>query len=153
MRRPPRDRKEPLFSRRTVALSLLQGVIVLGVTLAVYRLSLALGRGAVEARTLTFTTLVIANLGLILTNRNWSTTMLGSLRARNIALRWIVLSAIVFLGLVIYLPWLRNLFHFGILHFVDVLICVGAGAVSVLWFEVVKYFGRKKRQRVNGNAG
>jgi Ca2+-transporting ATPase len=153
MRRPPRDRKEPLFSRRTVAISLLQGIIVLAVTLAVYRLSLALGRGDVEARTLTFTTLVIANLGLILTNRNWSNTILASIRARNIALRWIVLSAIVFLGLVIYVPWLRDLFHFGILHLVDILVCVGAGAVSVLWFEVVKYFSRKKRQRVDGLPG
>jgi Ca2+-transporting ATPase len=153
MLRPPRDRKEPLFSRRTVALSLLQGVIVLAVTLAVYKLSLVLGRGDIEARTLTFTTLVIANLGLILTNRNWSSTILGSFRARNIALRWIVLSAVVFLGLVIYVPWLRDLFHFEMLHLVDVLICIGAGVVSVLWFEGVKYFSRKKRQKINGNSG
>jgi Ca2+-transporting ATPase len=152
MKRPPRDRKEPLFNRRTVAFSLLQGVIVLAVTLAVYRLSLALGRGDVEARTLTFATLVIANLSLILTNRNWSSSILGSLRARNMALRWIVLSAVVFLGLVIYVPWLRDLFHFEMLHFVDVLVCIGAGAVSVLWFEVVKYFSRKKRRRVDGVA-
>jgi Ca2+-transporting ATPase len=153
MQRPPRDRKEPLFSRRTVALSLLQGIIVLAVTLAVYKLSLALGRGATEARTLTFTTLVIANLGLILTNRNWSNTILSSLRARNIALRWIVLSAVIFLGLVIYVPFLRDLFHFGILHVPDILICIGAGVISILWFEGVKYFSRKKRQRVNGISG
>ncbi|MFA5309195.1 MAG: cation-translocating P-type ATPase [Dehalococcoidales bacterium] len=153
MNRPPRDRHEPLFNRRTVIFSLLQGVVVLAVTLAVYKLSLVLGRGAMEARTLTFATLVIANLGLILTNRNWSSTILGSFRARNIALRWIVLSAVVFLGLMIYLPWLRDLCHFGILHFTDVLICIGAGAVSVLWFEGVKYFARKKRQRVDGVAG
>jgi P-type Ca2+ transporter type 2C len=152
MQRPPRDRKEPLFSRRTVVLSLLQGVIVLAVTLAVFKLSLALGRGDMEARTLTFTTLVIANLALILTNRNWSSTIIESLRARNIALRWILVAAITFLGLVIYVPWLRDLFHFGILHLPDVLICVGAGVVSVLWFEIVKYFGRKKRQKVNGNS-
>ena len=153
MQRPPRDRKEPLFSRRTVALSLLQGIIVLAVTLAVYKLSLALGRGATEARTLTFTTLVIANLGLILTNRNWSNTILSSLRARNIALRWIVLSAVIFLGLVIYVPFLRDLFHFGILHVPDILICIGAGVISILWFEGVKYFSRKKRQRVDGISG
>jgi Ca2+-transporting ATPase len=153
MRRPPRDRKEPLFNGRTVVLSLLQGVIVLGVTLAVYRWSLALNLGDAEARTLTFTTLVIANLGLILTNRNWSTTILGSFRARNIALRWIVAAAVVFLGLVIYVPFLRDLFHFEILNFNDVLICIAAGLVSFLWFEVVKYFSRKKKQRVDGTSG
>ncbi len=153
MQRPPRDRKEPLFNGKTVGLSLLQGVIVLAVTLAVYRLSLVLNLGDAEARTLTFTTLVIANLGLILTNRNWSATIFTSFRARNIALRWIVSSAVVFLGLVIYVPWLRDLFHFEILNGVDVLICVGAGLVSVLWFEVVKYFSRKKNRRVDGING
>jgi Ca2+-transporting ATPase len=153
MQRPPRDRQEPLFSRRTVALSLLQGVIVLAVTLAVYKLSLALNLGDAEARTLTFTTLVIANLGLILTNRNWSTTILASFRARNMALRWILVAAVVFLGLVIYVPWLRDLFHFSILNLTDVLICIGAGLLSVLWFEGVKYFSRKKRQKINGNSG
>jgi Ca2+-transporting ATPase len=149
MRRPPRDRKEPLFNGRTVVFSLLQGVIVLAVTMAVYKLSLALGRGDTEARTLTFTTLVIANLGLILTNRNWSVSILASFRARNYALRWIVLTAVVFLGLVIYVPFLRDLFHFELLHLVDVLICVAAGVVSVIWFEGVKYFSRKKGRRVS----
>ncbi|MGD0780378.1 MAG: cation-translocating P-type ATPase [Dehalococcoidales bacterium] len=153
MQRKPRDRKEPLLNGRTVALSLLQGIIVLGITLAVYKLSLALNLGEAEARILTFTTLVIANLGLILTNRNWSATIFTSFRARNIALRWILVSAIVFLGLVIYVPFLRDLFHFEILNGVDVLICVGAGLVSVLWFEVVKYLSRQKKQRVDGING
>jgi Ca2+-transporting ATPase len=148
MRRPPRRRKEPLFNRRTVDVSLLQGVIVLAVTLAIYSVSREMGRGELEARTLTFATLVIANLGLILTNRNWSGSIISSLRARNIALRWIVLAALVFLGLVIYVPFLRSLFHFGLLHFSDVLICVGAGAASVLWFEAVKYFNRHQGRRV-----
>ncbi len=148
MRRPPRDRREPLFNGRTVLLSLLQGIIVLGITLAVFKLSLTLNLGDAEARTLTFTTLVIANLGLILTNRNWSASIFTSFRARNIALRWILVSAIVFLGLVIYVPFLRDLFHFELLNGVDILICVAAGLVSILWFEVVKYFSRRKRQRI-----
>lgn len=150
MSRPPRGRKEPLFNGRTVGLSLLQGVIVLGITLTVYRLSLMFNLGDAEARTLTFTTLVIANLGLILTNRNWSASIFTSFRARNIALRWILVSAIVFLGLVIYVPFLRDLFHFEILTWFDVLICIGAGLLSVLWFEVVKYFSRHKKQPLNG---
>ena len=153
MKRPPRDRKEPLFNRRTVVLSLLQGVIVLGVTLAVYRWSLALNFSDAEARTLTFTTLVIANLALILTNRNWSATIFTTFRSRNYALRWIVIGALVFLGLVIYVPFLRDLFHFEILSWVDVLMCIAAGGVSILWFEVVKYFGRRKKQRVDGISG
>jgi Ca2+-transporting ATPase len=150
MQRTPRNRKEPLFNGRTVGLSLLQGFIVLGITLAVYKLSLVLNLGDAEARTLTFVTLVIANLCLILTNRNWSTSIFTSFRARNIALRWILVSAVVFLGLVIYVPFLRDLFHFEILTWSDFLLCVAAGLVSVLWFEVVKHLSRRKKQRVDG---
>jgi len=148
MQRPPRHRKEPLFSRKTVAISLIQGLIVLLITLAIYGFSLKQGRGELEARTLTFTTLVIANLGLILTNRYWSSTILASLRSKNTAL-WLILAlTLVFLGLVIYVPFLRDLFHFGMLHLNDLLLCFGAGIASILWFEAVKYFSRRKNTRI-----
>jgi Ca2+-transporting ATPase len=148
MQRPPRHRKEPLFSRKTVAISLIQGLIVLLITLAIYGFSLKQGRGELEARTLTFTTLVIANLGLILTNRYWSSTILASLRSKNTVL-WLILAlTLVFLGLVIYVPFLRDLFHFDMLHLNDLLLCFGAGIASILWFEAVKYFSRRKNTRI-----
>ena len=143
MRRPPR-RKEPLFGRRMVALSLLQGLVVLLITLAIYGFNIQQGRGELEARTLTFTALVIANLGLILTNRYWSGTIMGSLRQKNTALMVIVAATLVLLGLVIYVPFLSNLFHFGPVHPDDLAISISAGAVSILWFEVVKYLGRRR---------
>ena len=79
MQRRPRDPKKPLFSRRSLALSFLQGFIVLAIVLAVYATSLYRGQGEAEARALTFTTLIVANLGLILTNRSWSRTILETL--------------------------------------------------------------------------
>lgn len=150
MQRPPRNRKEPLFSRKTIALSLMQGSMVLLITLAIYGFSLRQGRGELEARALTFTTLVIANLGLILTNRSWATTILGSLRSRNTALRWIIVFTVIFLGLVIYVPFLRDLFHFGKMHLNDLLLSFAAGIVSVLWFEAVKLFSRRGNTRMSG---
>ena len=70
MSRPPRPTKEPLFGTRILLISLLQGVFVLLATLMV--LGFALHQGATEetARALTFTTLVIGSLGLILVNRS-----------------------------------------------------------------------------------
>ncbi len=144
MRRPPRSPKEPLLGRRTVALSVLQGVVVVLVSLAIYLFSLRRGAGDLEARTLTFATLVVANLGLILTNGSWSGTMLSSLRSRNIALRWIFFCTLVFLGAVIYVPFLRDIFRFSILHANDLILCVAAGFASILWFELVKFFGRRR---------
>jgi len=150
MQRPPRDRKEPLLSRRTVAASLLQGIVVLAITLAIYGITLQQGQGQIEARTLAFTTLVIANLGLILTNRTWSSTIITSLRAKNAALWWIVAFTLIFLGLVIYVPSLRHLFRFGVLHPGDLMLCLTAGIAAILWFEVIKYFcWRKKELQLN----
>jgi Ca2+-transporting ATPase len=144
MNRPPRDRKEPLFSRRTIALSLLQGTAVLLVTLAIYGITLNQGRGDLEARSLAFTTLVIANLGLILSNRVWSKNIITSLRNKNTALYIIVGATLAILTLVLFVPFLRNLFSFGPLHANDLGLCFGAGAACILWFEAVKYFSRPK---------
>jgi Ca2+-transporting ATPase len=144
MNRPPRDRKEPLFSRRTIALSLLQGVAVLLVTLAIYGFTLNQGRGEFEARGLAFITLVFANLGLILSNRFWSKNIISGLRYKNKALLGIIAFNIVLLGLVIYIPFLRDLFHFGPVHPNDIALCFAGGVVCVLWFEIVKLLSRGK---------
>ena len=76
MGRPPRRPEEPLFDWRTLGLSLLQGSGVLIIVVAVYIIALFRGQGEYDARALTFTALIIANLGLILTNRSWSETIL-----------------------------------------------------------------------------
>jgi Ca2+-transporting ATPase len=144
MTRPPRNRKEPLFSRRTIILSLMQGIAVLLVTLVIYGFALDQGRGDLEARSLAFVTLVIANLGLILSNRFWSKNILASLRYKNKALFIIVAATLGILTLVIYVPFLRDLFRFSILHPYDLAISLGAGVVCILWFEVVKYFSRPR---------
>ncbi|HEX9975028.1 MAG TPA: cation-translocating P-type ATPase, partial [bacterium] len=140
MKRPPRNPKEPLFSRRTVIMSLMQGLSVLFIILAVFSIALYRGQGELEARALTFTTLIIANLGLILTNRSWSRTILATLRSPNTAVWWVVGGAILFLGLVLYIPFARNMFKFSTLHAIDLLICLAAGVVSILWFESFKVF-------------
>ena len=141
MNRPPRDPKKPLFGGRTLALSLLQGVSVLLIVLAVFGIALYRGQGELEARALTFTTLVIANLSLIFTNRSWSRTILAILRSPNAAMWWVVGGALVFLGLVLYIPFLRDLFHFATLDAVDLAICLAAGMAMILWLEGLKIFG------------
>jgi P-type Ca2+ transporter type 2C len=148
MSRPPRDRKEPLFSRRTVILSLMQGMAVLAVTLAIYGFTLNQGRGELEARSLAFVTLVIANLGLIFSNRFWSKNIISSLRYKNTALLIITTATLTLLTLVIYVPFLRDLFRFGTLHPNDLAICIGAGIACILWFEAVKYFSRPKTKPI-----
>jgi P-type Ca2+ transporter type 2C len=140
MKRPPRSLKEPIFDRKMIGLSILQGISVLIIVLSVYLISLNLGQGENNARALCFTTLIIANLSLILTNRSWSSTIIGNIRSPNPALWWVIGGALLFLGLVLFIPPLQKLFGFGTLHWNDIIICFIAGMISILWFEVLKMF-------------
>jgi Ca2+-transporting ATPase len=145
MDRPPRRLSDPLFNKRTVGLSLLQGLFVLIICTFVF--CIAHWRPGIsdgEARALAFSTLVIANIGLILTNRSWSRTIGQTLREPNRALWYAIGATVLLLGLALYVPALRSLFHFSKLSFIDVLIAVAAGALSVIWFEALKVVLRRR---------
>ncbi len=145
MNRPPRNPKEPLFGK-TLWLSVLQGIGVLIVLLVIFGVALYRGQGELDARALAFTTLIIANLSLIFVNRSWKDTALATLRLPNIALWWVTGGAIVFLPLILYVPFLRDLFRFSTLHPIDLAICIIGGVSSVLWFEGFKLFNNYKKQ-------
>ena len=142
MKRPPRDAKKNVFGIKRILLSSLQGLFVMVICLAVAFIALHLQRPEDEVRALTFTTLIVANLGLILINRSWSRTIIETFREKNPAVKWVVGGAVVFLALVLFVPPLRKLFHFDLLHWDDLLICLGAGVVSILWFEGLKLIRR-----------
>ncbi|MHB8895588.1 MAG: cation-translocating P-type ATPase [Candidatus Geothermincolia bacterium] len=144
MTRPPRAIDEPLFNRRTLSISLLQGLSVLVIVMLVFAAARWLGVHDNEARAMTFTTLVIANLGLILTNRSWTHTIPRTLRTPNRALWFVVGGTVVFLALVLYVPALMRLFQFGRMNAIDVTVAVVAGGLSIAWFEVLKVFRRRR---------
>ncbi len=142
MNRPPRGLSERLFSRETVLLSILQGSGVLALLCAVFVIALRLGHTASDARALTFTSLVLANLALIHANRSWSLNALELLRSPNAAAGWIAASAAVFLAAALFVPALRDLFEFSRLHPDDLALCLSSGLACVGWFEVLKRFVR-----------
>jgi P-type Ca2+ transporter type 2C len=138
MTRRPRRPTDRLFSRRSLVRSALQGIVAFGMVIGVFEAALVLGETVAHARTLAFITLIVANLCLIITNRSWQRSFIASLAVPNPALFWVVGSAMVFLGLVVYVPGLQRLFHFASVSFFDILIALAAGLVSVVWFEIVK---------------
>ncbi len=145
MRRKPRGLSEPLFSRSLILPSFLQGLVVFIIVLAVFLISLYRGQSEQEARTLTFTTLIFANLGLILVNRSWSRSFIEGLKIPNKALWWVILGSLVTIFAVLYVPYLRKLSRFAPLSPLDITICVGAGLISILWFEVWKMLKKSKK--------
>jgi Ca2+-transporting ATPase len=152
MRRPPRAPDAPLFGRRAISISLVQGAIVMATVVGVYAIALYRGQGEVDSRTLTFTTFMVANLGLILTNRSWSGTAVHVKVSRNPALVWLTVAVPVFLALIIYMPGLQSLFRFDALHPLDIVICLTAGVLSVAWFELFKLLAGHRAGGLPGRA-
>ena len=143
MKRPQRNLRESLFNKKTFIFSLLQGLSVLAVVFAVYLLALHFKKDELEARTLSFATLVFANVTLIITNLSWSQGFFKIVKSRNQALGFVVAGALAALAAVIYVPFLRNLFHFSILHFDDIAITLFSGVISLLWFEGLKALSKQ----------
>jgi Ca2+-transporting ATPase len=138
MQRPPRAPSEALFGRRIFLISLWQGIFLLLSSLLVLTYALLHGASDEIARTLTFSTLVIGNLGLILVNRSWRQSVLRTANKYNPALWWVIVVALAFLLLALSLPILREVFHFTPIEPLQFLYCVAAGLASVLWFELYK---------------
>ncbi len=152
MRRPPRNPSERIFNRRTVAFSGLQGLSSLLIVVAVYVGSLQAGLSYGQTRALAFATLVLVNLGLILSNRSYSRSIFKSLSIHNPSLWWILGGAFAALALVIYIPWLQSVFKFDALSWIQILILLGVGIFAVGWFEALERIilwvdALRKRQR------
>lgn len=137
MKRPPRDASERLFSFSTVGWAVLEGLSVLAACLGVFLFSRS-SRQPDAARALTFLTLVVSVLVVILANRSWTRSIVGMMRVRNSALWWVVGGAATFLALVLLVPAAQGLFHFAPLRAADMALSFGAGVACMMWFELLK---------------
>jgi len=142
MNRPPRIPTARMFDRKTIATGFLQGLMLLLVTLAAFLISLYRGQGELDARAISFTTLVFGNLALIWTNRSRTQTIPELLRSRNTALWAVTAGALAFLVLALYIPAARNLFQFSTLHANDIAVCILLVMISVTGFEAAKVLRR-----------
>jgi Ca2+-transporting ATPase len=143
MNRKPRSMDKKLFNREAAVVAFLQGFVVLLIVVLMFVSSINRGLGEDTARTMAFATIVIANLALILTNRSWVHSIVGTFRKRNNAFWWILGLALLALALVIYVPQLSGFFRFTALQPTDFLVCVGAGLASIVWFELYKVAKKK----------
>ncbi|MFH1857366.1 MAG: cation transporting ATPase C-terminal domain-containing protein, partial [Candidatus Omnitrophota bacterium] len=64
--------------------------------------------------------------------------VLSMFRMPNAALKWVLGGTVIFLMIVLYVPAMKDLFHFSTLHFIDLVICLMTGIISILWFEGFK---------------
>ena len=138
MRRPPRDPQVPLLLRRRILWALLQGLIALAILAGVLISASRMGMAEADLRALVFTSLVLINMGLILVNRSFESSLARALLQPNRAL-WILLGGVLsLLGVAVYWQPAQSLFHFGKLHWNDLAVCMAVGAVSLVGLEALK---------------
>ncbi len=138
MRRPPRDPNSPLLLRRRMLWALLQGLIALAILAGLLISASRMGMAETDLRALVFTSLVLINMGLILVNRSFESSLVRALLRPNRAL-WILLGGVaMLLGVAVFWHPAQLLFHFGTLHWNDLAVCLLVGAASLVGLEALK---------------
>jgi Ca2+-transporting ATPase len=145
MSRPPRSPAEPLFRRRVIFISFIQGIVALGLIIGVRELAASWGLDDALTRTLTFSALIFSNLCLILANRSWTKGLHHTWHQVQPALWWVFGGALGFLGLCLYLPALATLFHFAYLPPQYLLLAAATGIINLILFELFKFFCRWRK--------
>ncbi len=116
MTRPPRPPNEALFSGPTIVWSLLQGALVLGVSGSIFALAPSYGLSADQVRGLTFATLILGIVALILVDRSRSASIFTAILRPNRALAIVLLIVAAMLAVVLLWPPALEMFGFAPLN-------------------------------------
>jgi Ca2+-transporting ATPase len=146
MKRKPRDINAKLFDIATILKCLFQGGIALLVTILVY-VFIRHDHSTEAARALAFLTLVVCNIGMILSNRSLTRSCISMLREKNAAFKWVLSGTTAVMGLVLTVPFLKKLFLFGNVSLTDLLLALAGGIAAIGIMELLKIHPMLKRSR------
>ena len=147
MQQPPRRYTSTFLNLRELSVSIMQGLAITAGTLFVYQYGVRQELSESLVRTITFLTLISANVWLSLVNRSFFYSFLETLRYKN---NWMVLiigATIVMVTMLLTFEPMINFFQFEQPGSSESLIAIGVGFVSVIWFELVKAIRRIKAAR------
>lgn len=144
MHRPPRNPNEKFFGTRKIILSVLEGFLLFTMVMIVFFFTTKQGHDAEETRAITFTSLIIGNVFLILTNLSSTRSFFSAFLERNFSLLILLSIAFVLLSLINFVPVFAAVFEMknpGLTHFLPSV--VGGFALLVV-LEGIKYFNIRK---------
>jgi Ca2+-transporting ATPase len=147
MNRKPRSIDAKLFEGSTLLKCFFQGGLTLAVTIAIY-LFIRNDHSTETARALAFLTLVVCNLGMILSNRSLTKSSISMLKEKNAAFKWVMTGTVAVMCLVLTIPFFKNLYRFGSVSLNDFFLALAGGLVAIILMELVKViplFNRKNR--------
>jgi len=144
MKRPPRAATSLLFSQSLVIWGILQGVVAAVPLALTYWLALRRGLPEGDARALTFFSLVLIDLGLVLVNRSFGQLAIRGGAKANHAFWWVCGVTLTLMTCVLLWHPARTLFRFGPLHGHDLaaVAVIAAAVVGVL--QLLKQYWRTR---------
>ena len=139
MQRAPRDPNQKIFSAGNVSMAIIQGFGLMAIVTGLYLSLLHLEYSQNFATTISFGSLVLGNLLLIIVSRSRHEHILNILKRSNPSQKWIIGSAITsFMGL-LFIPFLRERFDFSMIDTPGVLLILTSGLMSLVWCELTKF--------------
>ena len=142
MKRPPRDPRTGIFTRPVVILMLVGGIWSTVINLGLFMWAFNSGRSVQEAMTMTFVSLVLIQFFKAYNFRSDRHSVLR----RPFANKWLnlaILWELFMLGLILYVPFLENVFGTLALPLKDWLIIVAAALTVSPVLELAKWMERR----------
>lgn len=138
MQAPPRARQSRLFHRGELLISITQGVVISAAVLGLYFFYMQQGYGLEKTRTMVFVCLLGANIFLTFVNRSFTETIAKTIRFRNPLVSLVLIASVLFMGSILMIAELRDLFGLTELTGLELFISLGIAFLSVFWFEGYK---------------
>ena len=146
MRRKPREPDAPLFSRSMIGWSVFQGALAFCLLGAVYLTATFQGMAEADTRALTFVSLIMAILALILVNRSFGTSLAVAFTRKNVALRYVLAAVAVVTALIVFVPALRVLLKFGAPDWTQFAAALAVGGILLVSLEWMKPAVNRQRK-------
>ena len=151
MERKPRNPQERILSSGILIKSILQGLVIFGASFGTYFIFLRNNPGNPPlARTMGLSIIMIANLFLVQVNSsNYDYAFISMFKLIRDKVMWAVsLGTLGGLLLMLYTP-LNGILNLAPLTAIQMILSVAIAAISVLWYDIVKFYRNTTKQLSN----
>jgi Ca2+-transporting ATPase len=139
MKKRPRSRNDRVLTGGLLASALIRGVLLLISSLVVYFWAFNEGYSAELVRSLTFASIMIGNVFIVLSIRSDQHFMLSRMALKqNPSIKWLLLGVTSALMLIFNWTLLLNVFNLSHMELSHWLIATTAASFCVIWFELAK---------------
>lgn len=141
----PRPFTATFFSLKEVSVSMIQGLMITAGMLLLYQYAVMQSYNEALTRSMVFIGLLSANIFLTLINRSFTHSVIKTIRYKNKLVPMIIGITILLSILVFTIPGVNRFFSLSTVSLTQLLISIGAGFIFTVWYELVKWYHRKRK--------